>query len=383
MGCKFGAEQKEEKKTEIKSSVIDIVMEGDNKTKEVIHNLDYYQKKEQQELNGEKYNDSIFANYSNEVFKIINQIRAKPSQYADFIEDSMENIVEKQKGENKKIIFQKQLKVALNRGEPSFRKAATKLREYDPLPPFIFKNELCVPLPTSPSELSNKNYLKNKIQKRHQFGVLSKLNLNKVNKNAKTVSKLGIVYNKNKKNTESKNKENICNNCSNIKNKNNMKNNIQLNKNLIFSSTISTNSTINFGCTYTKLNTVSNNLKYNIDYQNFNETKENYTKKKNKYKMMKSLETLMNIGDRKNKICKERDLKRVFKLESDSIQSTTVSFNKKNKHKFSCTYTDKVLTQIKRTIKKEETRIKNSLMWGMKYFPTNFQKNTCKIKYLE
>lgn len=200
-------------------------------------------------------------------------------------------------------------------------------------------------------EVSHIKKLKNKIQKRHQFGVLSKLNLNKVNKNAKTVSKLGIVYNKNKKNTESKNKENICNNCSNIKNKNNMKNNIQLNKNLIFSSTISTNSTINFGCTYTKLNTVSNNLKYNIDYQNFNETKENYTKKKNKYKMMKSLETLMNIGDRKNKICKERDLKRVFKLESDSIQSTTVSFNKKNKHKFSCTYTDKVLTQIKRTIK--------------------------------
>jgi hypothetical protein len=74
-------------------------------------------------------------------------------------------------------------------------------------------------------------------------------------------------------------------------------------------------------------------------------------KKKNKYKMMKSLETLMNVGDRRNKIYKERDLKKVFKLESDSIQSTTVSFNKMNKHKFSCTCTDKVLTQIKRTIK--------------------------------
>jgi hypothetical protein len=96
---------------------------------------------------------------------------------------------------------------------------------------------------------------------------------------------------------------------------------------------------------------MSNNLKYNIDYQNFNETKENYIKKKNKYKIMKSLETLMNVGERRNKICKERELKKVYKLESDSIQSTTVSFNKKSKHKFSCTCTDKVLTQIKRTIK--------------------------------
>ena len=105
MGCKFGAEPQEEKKNEIKSSVIDIVMEGDNKTNEPIHNLDYYQKKEQQELNGEKYNDSVFANYSTEVFRIINQIRAKPSQYADFIEDSMENIVETEEGEYKKIVF--------------------------------------------------------------------------------------------------------------------------------------------------------------------------------------------------------------------------------------------------------------------------------------
>ena len=168
MGCKFGAEPKEEKKNEIKSSVIDIVMEGDNKTNEPIHNLDYYQKKEQQELNGEKYNDSIFANYSTEVFKIINQIREKPSQYADFIEDSMENIVETVEGENKKIVFKKQLKVALNKGEPAFRRAATKLREYDPLPPLIFKKELCVPLPTSSSELSNRNYLKNQIQNMRQ-----------------------------------------------------------------------------------------------------------------------------------------------------------------------------------------------------------------------
>ena len=164
MGCKFGSQEKEEeKKNEIRGSVYDIVMEGDNKTSEAIHNLDYCLKKEQQELNGLKYNDSYFANYSTEVFKIINRIRAQPNQYADFIEDSMDNIIEEGEGENKKIIFKKQIKVALNKGEPAFRKAANKLREYDSLPSFIFKNEICVPLPSSGREILNTNYLKQQV----------------------------------------------------------------------------------------------------------------------------------------------------------------------------------------------------------------------------
>ena len=58
---------------------------------------------------------------------------------------------------------------------------------------------------------------------------------------------------------------------------------------------------------------------------------------------MKSLGSVKNIEESKNKIFKERDLKKVFKLESDSIQSTSISFNKKNKHQFSCTCTDKIL----------------------------------------
>ena len=229
--------------------------------------------------------------------------------------------------------------------------------------------------------------LKNKIQKRHQLGALSKLNFNKINNNVKTVSKFGIIHKRNKKNNEIKSNENLNNNCSNFKYKNkNKKNNIQVNKNLIFSNTISTNSTINFGYTFPKLNTVSNNLKYNIDYQNFNETKENYTKKKNKYKMMKSLESVKNIGDRRNKINKERDLKKNIKLELDSIQSTTVSFNKKNKHKLSCTCTDKILTQIKRANKniksnKSQNLNNNTLSSYSKKFNTDNSNKYLDLKF--
>ena len=163
MGCKFGAEQKEENANEIKTSVIDTLMEGDNKTNEEIHNLDYYQQKEQQELNGEKLDDSAFSNYSTDVFRLINEIREKPNQFADFIEDSMENIVESGEGDDKKIVFKKQLKVALNKGEPCFREAAKNLREIDSLPPFNFKEELCVPLPSSSNDIYNPGYLKGQI----------------------------------------------------------------------------------------------------------------------------------------------------------------------------------------------------------------------------
>ena len=238
-------------------------------------------------------------------------------------------------------------------------------------------------------EVSHIKKLKNKIQNKHQIGILYKLNLNnKINNNVPTASKFGIIHKGNKKNTEIKSNENLFNNiCSNVKYKNkNKKNNIQVNKNLIFSNTISTNSTFNFSCTYIKLNTVSNNLKYNIDYQNFNETKENYTKKKNKYKKMKSLESIKNIEDRRNKIYKERDLKKVFKLESDSIQSTTVSFNKKNKHKFSCTHTDKILTQIKRPNKniisnKSQNLNNNTLSSYSKKFNTDNSNKYIDLKF--
>ena len=232
-------------------------------------------------------------------------------------------------------------------------------------------------------EVSHIKKLKNKIQKRPQIGILSKLNLNKINNNVQTVSKFGIIHKRNKINAEIKNKEILYNNnCRNVKYKNkNKKNNIQPNKNLIFSNTISTNSTFNFGC-----NTISNNLKSNIDYQNFNETKENYTKKKNKYKMMKSLESVKNIGDRRNKINKERDLKKNIKLELDSIQSTTVSFNKKNKHKLSCTCTDKILTQIKRANKniksnKSQNLNNNTLSSYSKKFNTDNSNKYLDLKF--
>ena len=174
MGCKNGSENKEEEKNEIKTSVIDTIMEDNNDDilkdpeKKNVRNLDYYLKKEQEELNSNKEDDRSYENYSNLVFEIINEIRDNPPKYAIDIEDSMENIIETGELEQKKIIFKKQIKVGLNRGEPAFRDAAKILREKDHLYPFNFKKELCVPIPLSKSDLMNPNYLKNQINKIRQ-----------------------------------------------------------------------------------------------------------------------------------------------------------------------------------------------------------------------
>ena len=166
MGCKNGSENKEEEKNEIKVSVIDTIMEDNDDDnprdpdKGRVRNLDYYLKKEQEELNSNKEDDRSYENYSKLIFDIINEIRDNPPKYAIDVEDAMENIIETGELEKKKIIFKKQIKVGLNRGEPAFRDAAKILREIDHLYPFTFKKELCVPIPLSQGDLMNPNYLR-------------------------------------------------------------------------------------------------------------------------------------------------------------------------------------------------------------------------------
>ena len=162
MGCKNGVEKEE--KTEIKKSVIEILKEEDeNDTKDIRYDLDYYKKKFEEEEQKELTKYDNCTNYPEEMLKIFNSIRQDPNSYANFIEDSMEYITETMKNGNKVFYYKKQLKVNINRGEPGFRDAAKDLKTRDPLPELEFKNELCVPLPSSKADLQNKNYLKNQI----------------------------------------------------------------------------------------------------------------------------------------------------------------------------------------------------------------------------
>ena len=158
MGCKFGGEQKEEEKNEIN-------IEEEDKQKETIRNLDYYMEKF--DSDEKKKIDQMVSesnNYSQKMLEIFNYIRQKPNDYANYIEDSMDYIIEtpKKNSPDKDIVFERHLKIRLIKGEPAFRDAARTLKALVPLQPLIFKPDLCVPLPTSGFDIS-RDYLKNKI----------------------------------------------------------------------------------------------------------------------------------------------------------------------------------------------------------------------------
>ena len=203
--------------------------------------------------------------------------------------------------------------------------------------------------------LKNNN---NKIFKRQQLSILSKLSNNKMKSKGnynnsldiKTITTLGKINSK--KNNKNDFKSNINDKVKyNIKSK---KFNSKTN-NLIISTDNITNSNINFGNTYTKINTTNNNSKQNRDSQKTNEINKNNINKTNNCKINKPIETLISFGDLKikSKIYKEIDLKKVLKFETDSLQSTQVSLNKKTSKKIrpKFSFGDKLLTQIKNTIK--------------------------------
>ena len=203
--------------------------------------------------------------------------------------------------------------------------------------------------------LNNKSRL---IQRQHKKG-LNKLTKNKSNNKdchihnyltVKTITNFCNVYNRKNKITDLKNSIS-----KNIKNKykiTNRKNNDSKN-NKFFISFNTINSTFNLGNNFNKINSKNDNSKYKkFQEKNLKKIKNNSN---NNHKIMKSIETLIGLGDirRKSHLYKEKDSKRVFKLESDSFQSTQVSLNKKQSQntKKNNTCKEKILTQIKTDIK--------------------------------
>jgi hypothetical protein len=108
-----------------------------------------------------------YADYPKEIVKIINNIRKDPVGYADMVEDSIKYIIEeedKNDPTNKRLIFKKKVKVALNKGEPAFREAIEILRLLEPLPPLAFSNDKCIPLPKSEEELKDPTFLREQVR---------------------------------------------------------------------------------------------------------------------------------------------------------------------------------------------------------------------------
>ena len=200
--------------------------------------------------------------------------------------------------------------------------------------------------------LSNKNRI---IQRKQKYG-LNKFSNNKINNkkdyysynclDVKTLTNFGNVFKRQNKIVDLKN-------IISIKNKYKIKRkSSDSKKNKCFFSFNTINSTFNLGNPFTKIN--SNN---NINYKNLqkNNIKTNKHNANNNQKTIKRIETLISLGSfgRKSQLFKEKDIKKVFRLESDSFQSTQVSINKKQsqKTKSNNSCVDKILKKKKSAIK--------------------------------
>ena len=306
-------------------------------------------------INIKKYKKNVSSNKSN--IKKIDKIKTTKNQRFKFLMLDIDYIKKNIKTYKPKLYNYNNVKTEYNKASPKKKESINNKNKTlkNNNQNIIFHKQTVSCLEDISQILINKN----KKYKRKKLSHYSKLNYKKINSKEphincfeiKTVTNFGNLYSKKNKTDEFKSQYN-----NNNKYKMRRKSDSIIRKNLIFSSTISTNYSVNFGNTCNKNNNMNNNLKYNLDNKNVNENKKNYVKNKNKHNIIKSIETLISMGERKRQIYKEKYLNKVFKLETDS-KSTKNSLNKNNNHAFSCI--EKILTQIKKTIKKNSTKSKS------------------------
>ena len=193
MGCQCNKKNEEEQEDEIKKDSLDgmnDVFKEDNNfnnKEEIFGSNNEEENHEERKENDAKlkgsnnknqpdedYNERLaeeknakYGNYPEKMLDIINRIREDPASYADYIEDSIKNIVEETDKEDEtktKLIYKKKVKVALTRGEIAFREAAEKLRNMEPVPPLELNENIIIPLPETEEEIKDPTFLKEQVK---------------------------------------------------------------------------------------------------------------------------------------------------------------------------------------------------------------------------
>ena len=115
----------------------------------------------------EKY--SSILGYPELIFNLINNIRQNPKEYANIVEEEINNIKEEENENNpkeKKITYQNIIKVALVRGEAAFKETVEELRNMEPMKPLEFREDNCLTLPDNLDDYNNSNYLIEKVKEK-------------------------------------------------------------------------------------------------------------------------------------------------------------------------------------------------------------------------
>ena len=106
--------------------------------------------------------------FSQYIFTYINKIRENPQSFIDNIEKAKFYI---EYNSSNKLIYKKNIKVALSQGLPAFEETISILKIVKPMNKLIFEPKLMVKLPQNEEELLDKNFFKLEIKKMKEKGI--------------------------------------------------------------------------------------------------------------------------------------------------------------------------------------------------------------------
>ena len=138
-----------------------------------IINLDINEIKLKRELNSNLNNNIInekkpMDDFSQYIFNHINKIRENPQSFISNIEEAKPYILY---NKSKKLIYKKNVKVALSEGIPAFQEAISILKICKPMNKLIFEPKLMVKLPDNEDDIIDKEYFKYEIRKMISEGI--------------------------------------------------------------------------------------------------------------------------------------------------------------------------------------------------------------------
>ena len=137
-------------------------------------NLDINEIKLKREINNSNLNNNIINekkqmdDFSQYIFNHINKIRENPQSFISNIEEAKPYILY---NKSKKLIYKKNVKVALSEGIPAFQEAISILKICKPMNKLIFEPKLMVKLPDNEDDIIDKEYFKYEIRKMISEGI--------------------------------------------------------------------------------------------------------------------------------------------------------------------------------------------------------------------
>ena len=113
----------------------------------------------------EEFPNDDFSKY---IYEHINKIRKDPQSFIPNIEEAKSYI---SRNKHNKLIYKKNVKVALSQGLIAFEEAISILKFCKPMNKLLFDQDLVVKLPQNEEEIENKDYFKGEIKKMIENGI--------------------------------------------------------------------------------------------------------------------------------------------------------------------------------------------------------------------